>query len=129
LYAAFQHAGDLRARAAGHPEWTISEWLEDRQCFEKALAQLVQTAWTTHPDKSVTVQDFLRWLQEQANRAQSAALGRFVVPDPHAKQGPTRVYDDDGNLIEERPPNEEERRQWRQRSAELADLAGGTDGP
>jgi hypothetical protein len=89
LFANFRHAGNLRAQANGHPEWGIAQWLHDADCFERALAELVRSVWSQHPNEAVTTADFIRWLKRLKHRAMSAARSGFIEDlEPAAKRAP-----------------------------------------
>lgn len=61
IVANFKFAGDQLAAAHGHPEWTPAEWLRDSDCFEGALAALVDSVWAQHP-KPGSADDYYNWL-------------------------------------------------------------------
>jgi len=92
LFADFRFSGDVAAANAGHPEWTIAEWIREPSCSERALAQLVLSVWSSiHPD--APYQGLYHWLEELARRVQSRELtramnagGEPLSPEAEAKE-------------------------------------------
>lgn len=62
LSASYLFTGGQLATANGHPDWTPDEWMADPGCFESALAALVRSVWTHHPEP-VTREDYYRFVE------------------------------------------------------------------
>jgi hypothetical protein len=84
LFACFEFVGQQEAALKGHPEWTVAEWIADKECFEAALAQLIRSTWEHHPPP-VSKRDLYEWLKDEALLEAARLQSGFVAPEAPAQ--------------------------------------------
>jgi hypothetical protein len=108
MLSAFLRGGDTAAHLAGHPEWELAQWINDRHCYEQAIQGVVTALWATHPAADIQSADRKAWIGTLIQRLMPDEtprnLERPQCPfDQHTLLKQRQVWKPDGKQIQQCP--------------------------